>query len=83
MNNLDKFMEVYTRHLKLAVESHPEEYVYSMDELFVVLARMRNAFAHKSFNKDSRAIKATCKELKIKHTYRDIETFLGHTEVAQ
>ena len=83
MNNLKVFMSVYAKHLCEAVRNNPTEYAYPMSELPAVLDRMEKAFARKSFNKDGQAIKATCKELKIKHTYRDIETFLGYTEVAQ
>lgn len=83
MNNLDKFMEVYTRRLAEALMNEPHNYVWPASELPTVLAKMRNAFIRKSFNKDGYAIKMTCRELKIKHTYRDIETFLGYTEVKQ
>jgi hypothetical protein len=80
MNNLEKFMEAYERNLRLAIQGYPDEYAYPLSEADYVIQRMRVAIGKKSFNKDSRAIRATCKELKIKHTYRDIETFLGYTE---
>jgi hypothetical protein len=75
--NFECFMDVYAEQLKIARTTHPELYAWSLDEMPKVLERMRLAVARGSFNKDSQAIKATCKVLKIKHTYKDIEKFIS------
>ncbi len=73
----DLFLATYKEELIKSHNETPENYAWPISELDVVFSRMRAAIERGSFNKDSRAFKATCKRLKIKHTYRDIETFLG------
>jgi len=80
MSGIDKFMEVYKPHLAHAIVNYPNEYFYTVDKLPGVLTAMRLAIEGKSFNKDSRAIKATCKELGIKHTYTAIFEFIRRAE---
>lgn len=41
---------------------------------------MRRAIRKNSFNKDGRAFKATCKRLKIAHTYKAINNFILNHE---
>lgn len=77
MKNLDLFMHAYMEHLEKAVVSYPREYAYSIAEAPKVAERMRGAFEKGSYNKDSRAIKATCKQFAIKHTYQAINEFLN------
>lgn len=76
-DNANKFLEVYKKKLVENHQKHPEKYVWPLSELEEVFGRMKNAIIRGSFNKDSETFRATCRELKIKHTYRDIETFLG------
>ena len=64
-----RFIEVYAEELARAVEQHPEEYCYPASEVPAVVGRMQAALLRGSYNKDGRAIKATCKRLGIKHTY--------------
>ena len=75
-SNLDRFCELYATNLEHAVREHPEEYAYPVETVPVVVSRMRAAFLRGSYNKDGRAIKATCKQLGIPYTYTAINTFL-------
>lgn len=73
--NLDKFIEIYTEHLKHEVETNPQDYFWSISDLPVVVNKMKNAMEKGTFNKDSKAIKKTCKQLNIKHTYTEMRAF--------
>ena len=75
--NREKWDETYLEQLKLAIENYPDEYVYSADLVPVVYSRMTEAFSEGSFNKDGRAIKATCRHFRINHTYKAIKAFWG------
>ena len=73
---LDQFIGIYEKALEEAVASYPGEYSYPLRLVPAVVNNMRQAIKRGSYNKDSRAIKATCKILKLKHTYKDIAQFL-------
>jgi hypothetical protein len=75
--NLQCFLEVYAEKLKEALKLYPEDYSWPESELPKVLERMRVAIERGSFNKDGHALKATCKELKIKHTYKAIQEYIS------
>jgi hypothetical protein len=75
---METFMTEYAVQLKHAVETYPSEYAYSVTEVPKVIARMRDAIQSGQFNKDGRAIKETCKKLKIKHTYKGIRNFIDN-----
>lgn len=86
------FTREYFKQLSTAVIDHPEEYpwayapteirgnLYSqvLDRMSVlqVAEKMDAAIERGSFSKDGRALKATCKQLGIKHTYKTISEFL-------
>lgn len=74
--NLNTFLEVYGKQLLKARIEHPDDYIWPIDQLPQVLERMSKAIERGSFNKDSHAFKATCKELNIKHTYKAIKEFI-------
>lgn len=76
MKNLDLWTAEYGRQLTKALAEHPQEYVYGLDLLPTVVDRMRIAFERGSYNKDGRAIKATCKVFGVKYTYAGINEFL-------
>jgi hypothetical protein len=76
-DNLKEFSFNYYKELRNAITNYPEEYMYSLEKLDDVHRRMLEAIKNKSFNKDSRAIKAVCKQLNIKHTYTAIYSYLG------
>ncbi len=71
------FLETYKDFLIKNQRENPQDYAWSINELPEVLLRMRKAILNNTFNKDSYSFKMTCKKLKIKHTYKDIEMFLG------
>jgi len=75
-NNRAAFENRYLTELQKAIRKYPTEYKYKIEDSFSVAERMMNAVYRKSFNKDSRAIKATCKALGIEHTYSAINEFL-------
>jgi hypothetical protein len=77
MTNKEQFFETYTKELTDAVQDHPEEYRYGIEAVPAVVEKIRDAFESRSFNKDSRAIKSTCRLLGIKHTYKAISEFIG------
>lgn len=77
MKNLDLWMNVYAEKLKEAIQQHPELYAYPLAEAEFVIHRMRGAFERGCYNKDSHAIKATCKHFKISHSYKAITRFLN------
>lgn len=83
MTNRELFKQTYAEQLEYAHRMNPEEYFWPIEELPLVLSRINAAIDKGSFNKDGKAFKATCKILKIKHTYRDIENFIGSQGVPQ
>ena len=78
MTKLERFMEIYERHLRAAVVNHPDEYPWPPENVPTVAARMRIAIWARTYNKDGRAFKATCKELAIPWTYAGINGFVGN-----
>lgn len=78
--NFEKFMAVYETELKKAVVKYPEEYVYPLAFVPTVVKRMQVSFEKGTYNKDSRAIKATCKAFGIKHTRIAMTTFWKESE---
>lgn len=79
MTNLEKFLETYHVELERAVRENPTEYMWPLSQLETVFGRIRVAIERQSFNKDSHAFRATCRILKIKHTYKAIQEYI--TEV--
>jgi len=75
--NLKEFSFNYYKELRNAITNYPDEYMYGLERLDDVHSRMMTAIQNQSFNKNSRAIKAVCKQLKIKHTYNGIYSYLG------
>lgn len=73
---LDTFMIVYERNLLDCIRDHIGNYSYGPELLPTVMGRMREAIKRGSFNKDGHALKRTCKELGIKHTYQAINEWL-------
>lgn len=67
------FCATYRSALADAFRDFPEEYRGSLETTY---NKMVDAFGKGTYNKDSRAIKATCKNLGIKHTYKAIKAYL-------
>lgn len=76
-SNFDRFINIYGGELKWAVENHPTEYRYSVEEVPAVVARIAAALRKGSYNKDGIAFKRTCKFLGIPHTYKAINEFIS------
>jgi hypothetical protein len=72
---LDKFSSAYKIALIDAVNDYPMEYSFPVEQVDLVVERMRSAFIEQSYNKEGRAIRAVCRMLNIRHTYKDINTF--------
>lgn len=77
MTNLEIFLDTYKKHLILNREKHPDIYAWPENLLDTVFNRMKAAIIDGTFNKDSQTFKDTCKELKIKHTYKDISRYIS------
>lgn len=74
--NRAAFENIYLTELQNAIKNYPEEYRFKLEESFGVAERMIAAIYKGSYNKDGRAIKATCKKLGIPYTYKAINEFL-------
>ena len=81
MSGFERFTGEYAVQLEKAVREHPAEYVWPLADVAIVAAKMSAAFARKSYNKEGRAIRMTCKALLIAYTYRDINAYLALQEV--
>lgn len=73
---LAEWMTAYEAKLIEAINNYPAEYVYPASMAPTVAGKMRAAFIKQSYNKDGRAIKATCKHFGIPYTYSAINSFL-------
>lgn len=67
------FMGVYYEHLKEIHDAENEAYMHDLGTIYSII---KWAVADKSFNKNSTTFKKTCKQLRIKHTYKAIEAYL-------
>lgn len=81
-SNLDTFFEVYAQKLAQYVRTKPERYDYSIDQVPIVVKKMRTAFLAGHANKEGPAFRATCKALGIPYTYKAIYTYLKQNEAA-
>lgn len=79
MDYREHFFQTYREQLELAVNAAPEEYLWytpgNVESINATARLMGLAFERQSFNKDSRAVKATCKALGIRHTYKAIQAY--------
>ena len=67
-----EFERVYVEELQRAVRERPDEYCWPIENATAVAGRMVSAIfsGSRCWSKDSHAIKAACKRLGIKHTYK-------------
>jgi hypothetical protein len=80
MNNFELFKTRYKDNLINARMNYPTMYAWPESELESVFKRMIEAIERGSFNKDSIALKNTCKDLRINHTYKAIREFINGGE---
>jgi hypothetical protein len=82
--NFKRFFDTYVPALADSMQSHPAEYGLRPDQVTDhIVAQtanmMRLGFHRKTYNKDGRAIRATCRALGLKHTYAAINEYIGHS----
>ena len=70
------FFDLYKKNLVQMRKEKPGLYCWPIEELNSIHLKMCEAMINGSFNKDSDAIKATCKELGLKHTYKSIKEYI-------
>lgn len=78
LTNYAKFSVIYLKHLRDCIQNDPE-YAYTKEHCQDILAlaqKMTLGLLNGSANKDGKAIKLTCRELKINHTYKAIQAFI-------
>lgn len=74
--SLETFGTIYTEELTKAVIQYPKEYTWPVANVPTVAKKMIESFKAGTYNKDGRAVKATCKRLNIKYTYKDINSYI-------
>ena len=75
-DRFEEFARLYRPALADARARFPEEYPWPAEDVPVVAEKMLAAVRRGSFNKDGRAFKIVCRQLGIRHTYRDIRAYL-------
>lgn len=76
MTNYETFLIIYTDKLESAIRKAPDKYTYPVEQAPEIAAKMTAALARGSANKDSLAIRQTCKNLGIAYRYTDIAAYL-------
>jgi hypothetical protein len=81
-DRLSTFYATYLKHLTNMVNNNPD-YAYTKarcTDIPELAAKMLAGLLKGSANKDGEAIKLTCKELKIPHTYKAIKAYVEYQE---
>lgn len=81
--NAAVFAGMFRKHLEVAYKEHPEDYGRFIVDPVLVAERMQRALVEGTYSHTGRAMKATCVELGIKHTYSAIEDYLNGIEVTR
>lgn len=76
----EEFHRVYVQRLTEAVQNHPDEYAWPVENVPQVAEKMMGAIVRGTFNKDGYAIRNTCKQLDIPYTYAGIRAYLTQDE---
>lgn len=71
------FFLLWSIYLKRCVQTNPEKYTYSIDNIEPVLQRMSKAVIARVYNKDGDALQLTRKTLGLKNTYTAINEYLN------
>lgn len=71
------FKTMYLEELANAREKYPEQYSWPREKLPEIAERMFDAMRRGTYSKDSKAIKAVCKRMGIKHTYAALELVIS------
>ena len=75
-NNYVLFKDTFARILKEEMQLNPEMYLKDYD---TTLNNCLYALLKSVFNKDTESFKRTCKEIKVKYTYKAIKEFIYGT----
>lgn len=82
--NREKFRELLAKeYADLFANNTDYSYSASLNTPEGLAAKMMAALTRGSANKDGIAIRRVCKALGLKHTYRDIESFIGLGDIPQ
>lgn len=73
---METFFTEYSKQLRLAVETYPTEYPFGLEDLPKVLESVGRSIYCRTYSKDSRVMRATCRSLGIKCTYGAINHYL-------
>lgn len=73
---LNEWMSRYEIELVKARKEHPDRYLWPDGWLPQIVAKMRECFEKGHFNKDSLAIRATCKHFEIPLSFSAIAKFI-------
>ena len=85
MTNQEKFKGIYEEELGVEVTTHSEKHPwlhkpgktgFGKKTIAEVVDNMITALREKRMNKDTPALKRTCRRVGIKHTYRAIQEYL-------
>lgn len=76
-SNVEGFAKVYVEELTKQVLKYPTDYGFTVEQVPVVVEKMKAAFIRGSYNKDGRGITATCQRLGIKATYKALNAFFA------
>lgn len=77
MTNLEKFREAYIVHLTRAVTENPEDYLYKIEHVPLVVEKMIKAILAGESFMIGPCMKATARELKIKTTMKAVRGYLN------
>lgn len=77
MANESFFFLLWSIYLKRCVQTNPEQYAYSINNIEPILQRMNKAVITRAYNKDGDALRLTCKALGFRNTYTAINEYLA------
>jgi hypothetical protein len=72
------FYAIYVEKLAEQIRKRPDQYAYTADHAPEVARKMTAALKRGTGNKDSLAIRQTCRELSIAYRYKDILEYLNN-----
>ena len=76
MGNRERFAEEYTKALTECVLNPKHDYIYGIDQVATVAAKMIKATFEGTANYDGPVFRLTCKRLGIKATNKSINDFV-------
>lgn len=77
MTNAQRFRAEYERILLRNVKEQPSRYVYREDRVPEIAEKAVKALSEKTADIHAQTVRETCKNLRIKHTYKAIAEYLN------